>query len=425
MGRRALLRLFAVVASIALLAAACGDEGGDDGATPVDTAAPVDRADDELLIGRLLPETGDLAFLGPPMIQAVEMAVEEMNDAGGPLGLPVRTVGADTAGDAAVASESTDRLLGEGVHAIVGAAASGMSLAVIDQIVGSETVQCSPANTSPTFTDYDDGGYYFRTAPSDVLQGPVLAEVILEDGHETVAIVARGDDYGRGLANATAEALTEGGAEVVLNEIYDPNAITFDAEADAAASSEPDAVVIIPFEEGKQLMQALIEQGVSADQMYGADGIRSETLNEDIDPDDANAIDGFQGTAPSPGAVEGFIDRLRGFAPDLEETIFAPQSYDCAMLIGLAVVAADSTDPTVFAGEIVGLTTGDNECTGFEECADFLNDGETIAYNFASGTTSFRDEGEPVNGTYEVWEWQDATLESVDEREIAFESEEA
>ena len=73
-------------------------------------------------------------------------------------------------------------LLSQDVSAIVGAASSGVSFTVIDQITSAGVVHFSPANTSPDFTDYEDSGLYFRTAPSDLLQGEVLGNQIAEDG---------------------------------------------------------------------------------------------------------------------------------------------------------------------------------------------------------------------------------------------------
>jgi ABC-type branched-subunit amino acid transport system substrate-binding protein len=257
-----------------------------------------------------------------------------------------------------------------------------------------------------------------RTVIDVAPQGPILGVIGLLYGHERVAILARGDDYGRGLADATRQTLEEAGAEVVMEEIYDPGAVTFDAEASATTAADPDAVVTIPFEEGVALLQALLEVGFSPDQLYGADGIRSAELNESVDPADPNVIDGFKGTAPDPGAVPGFVDRLLEFDPDLEETIFAPQAYDCGIVIGLAMASAGTTDPATFRDHIVPLSRGENECTGFEECAQLLQDGQTIRYQFASGIIEKTDVGEPINGSYEVWEWQDAGLQSIDTREI-------
>lgn len=223
---------------------------------PEDPPAP----EDTFRLGYLLPETGPLAFLGPPQIESVRMAVEDINEAGGILGAQVDLFEGDEAGDAGVASESADSLLGNDVHAIVGAAASGMSLAVIDQITGAGVLQCSASNTAPTFTGYPDSGLYFRTAPSDVLQGPLLAEEISADGHSSLAILTRADDYGVGLADAVAESAEELGIDVVYNEPYDEEAATFDAEVSSALAEDPDAVLLISFDEGIEILQELIEQ---------------------------------------------------------------------------------------------------------------------------------------------------------------------
>jgi branched-chain amino acid transport system substrate-binding protein len=337
------------------------------------------------------------------------------------LGQEVQLSSGDEAGDAGVASEEADRLLAEGVHAIVGAAASGMSLAIIDQITGAGIPQCSASNTAPDFTDYDDNGFYFRTAPSDGLQGPALAEIILEDGHTDVALLARADDYGVGLMNATADALEEAGATVVYQESYDPEQVTFSAEVSEMIGAGPDAIVTIPFDEGVQILQELIEQGWDTAATYGADGIRSAGLNEDVDPDDPNVIDGFKGTNPEPDAAPGFLDRLQEFDPDLDEFTFAPHAYDCANWVMLAAEAAGSVDSTAIRDSMFDVIDGDNECNNFPDCAEFLRDGQTVAYQFATGTTDWADVGEPAAGQFEIWEWQDAELVSIDTVEFILE----
>jgi branched-chain amino acid transport system substrate-binding protein len=239
--------------------------------------------DEPLHIGYLLPETGPLADLGPAQISGLQLAIQDANEAGGVLGQEVSLSEGDEAGDTGVASEEADRLLADGVHAIVGAAASGMSLAIIDQITGAGVVQCSASNTAPDFTDYDDNGFYFRTAPSDSLQGDALAEVILEDGHTDVALLARADDYGVGLLEFTREGLEAAGANVVFADTYDPEAVTFDAEVSEMIAAGPDAIAIVPFiDDGVPLIQTLIEQGWDMNVLYGADGIRDGGLNDRV-----------------------------------------------------------------------------------------------------------------------------------------------
>lgn len=405
--RMHLLRRLALLAVIAMLATACGD-GGEETEPTEDTTETEDggetaEGDGQLKLGYVLPETGPLAFLGPPQIKAMEMAVAQINEAGGVLDQDVTISGGDEAGDAAVASTSADQVLSEGVDAVIGAASSGMSLAIIDKITQAEVVQCSGSNTSPTFTNYDDGGYYFRTAPTDALQGPVLAETIAGDDHTRVALMGRGDDYGRGLVNATKAALEEQGAEVVAEVIYDPEAASFDAEVQQVTSATPDAIAVIAFEEGSQIIKGLIEAGISADQLYGADGVRSNELASLVDPNNAAVLEGMKGTAPDPGADENFLSELQEFAPDLTETTFAAQVYDCVTVIALAAVAAGTDAAASFKDEIVGVTRDGEKCDSFESCKQLLEDGEDIDFDGASGPIEFTEAGEPETGTYEVW----------------------
>lgn len=422
-------KLLVPFAAVALLVAACnGDTGnGDDNgaADDGDNGAEVeaDGDGDPLQLGYVLPETGDLAFLGPPQIEAANYAISQINEAGGVLGAEMPDpVGGDEGADQAVASQSTDRVLGSGVHAVIGAAASGMSLAIIDRITGEEVVQCSGSNTAPTFTDYEHGGYYIRTAPSDALQGPVLAETIINDGHQEVVIVYREDDYGLGLAEAAQEGIEAGGGNVISNEGYDPNATEFSAVAQSVTSADPDAVVIVAFEEGTQIIQGIIEAGLSPQDIgfYGADGMRSTDLANIVDSSDPGVLDGMKGTAPASAESPEFLDGLEEFAEDLEETQFAPQVYDCVMIIALAAEAAGSTNPVDFAPEMIGVTRDGTDCSSFEECRDLIADGEDINYNGVSGPLNFTEAGEPEVASIEVYGYDDeGTLSTIEVVESA------
>ncbi len=411
-------KALAIGASVMMIAAACG--GGGDGGGGGDDGDGGGSAE-PLKLGYVLPETGDLAYLGPPQIQALKFAVKKINDAGGVLGNDIpEVVSGDEANDQAIASQSADRVLSEGVDAVIGAAASGMSLAIIDKITGAGVVQCSGSNTAPTFTDYDDGGFYFRTAPSDALQGPVLADVVVGDGHSNVAIVARADDYGKGLADATASALEGAGAQVALNDTYDPKATNFDSTVQKIVSAKPDAVVVIAFEEGKQILKGLIEAGFNPPEvgLYGADGLRSAELAKLVSPNNPGALAGMKGTAPASADNPDFVKELKAFAPDLSELQFAPQVYDCVNIIALAAEQVDSTDPGDFAPEINGITKDGEECSSFEECKQMIDDGTDIDYQGASGPLDFTDAGEPGKASIEVYGYdKQGKLETIDVRE--------
>lgn len=411
------LRLLAIVTVPALFLTACpADEPEEEDPDPVETPDDtetedpeddVTRGDGVLSLGYVLPETGDLAFLGDPMIQAVNYAVEQINEAGGVLGEDVTLTGGDEAGDTAVASETASRLLADGVDAIIGAAATGMSLAIIDQVTDAGVVQCSGSNTGPVFTTYEDDGFYFRTAPTDALQGPILAEKIVGDGHTQVALAARSDEYGEGLLDATSAALEEQGATVVEEVLYDPMADTFDSEIQQLVDANADAITLISFEEGAQLLSGMIEAGIGPDDvaLYGADGVASVDFPASVDPEDPNVLDGMSGTRPDASVDPEFQSGLEEFAPDLEDFTFAPQVYDCAMITALAAVSANSDDPEVFVEEMNNVTRDGEECTTFADCLALLEEGEDINYQGPSGATTFTDAGEPRVGTYETWEF--------------------
>jgi ABC-type branched-subunit amino acid transport system substrate-binding protein len=242
--------------------------------------------DGELKIGTILPQTGSLAFLGPPEFAGFDLALQDINAAGGVLGKSVVGSKGDS-GDATTdtVNQTVDRLLAENVDAIIGAASSGVSLKVIDKIAGAGVVQFSPANTSKAFSTYNDKGLYFRTAPSDILQGAVLGELIAGDGHRNVAIIARNDSYGTGLAEDLEAALSQAGGKVVVKKIYDEKADKFNSEVNEIKAASPDAVALIGFDESSKILATMVETqiGPSAMPIYGCDGNMGNALGENFD----------------------------------------------------------------------------------------------------------------------------------------------
>ncbi len=374
----------------------------------VDAAAPAANSE-SLKIGWLLPQTGPISSLGAPQIAALELAAADIAAAGGAAGREIEYVTGDEAGDTAAAGQAVDRILADGVSAVIGAGSSAISLSVIDRITGSGVVQCSGMNTSPALTGYPDNGFYFRTVPSDLLQGGVLAERILADGGSNVAIVARSDSYATGLADALVEALEQNGLSVAARVDYDPSATSFDAEVRQVTASGPDSIVVLSFDEGATILQGLIQAGNGPDttRIYGTDSLPIASLAGIVDPSDAGALAGMTFTQASSGEGSAFTARLLEEKPDLTTTAFTPYFYDCAILVALAVEQSGSTDPQGIADAIPGLTNGDVECATFADCKALIADGETISYVGAAGPLHLDDEGDPTTGLYDVLVMQD------------------
>ncbi|WP_419845381.1 ABC transporter substrate-binding protein [Candidatus Poriferisocius sp.] len=383
--------LWAVVL-VALIAAGCGND--DDGG---DTAHP----ENELVIGSVMPETGALAFLVSPMVEGIGLAMEDIAAANG----NVRLLTGDTATDPDVAPEAVNRLLGEGAHVIVGAAASGVSQSFIQTLYDAQIPQCSPSNTSPSFSTQENAAFYVRTVPPDEAVSPILASIVAADGATNVAIPARADDWGNALSSLLVDSFAKlgVGAQIIA---YDEDATSYDATVAAIESMGADAVVLVTFAEGAQIIRGMLEVGIPPDAMYGSDGIYDRNLAETVDPSNPNVLDGF--VAVTAGGGDEFSERL------VERTggdvAYGGQSYDCVVVLALAALAAGSTAGPAIIDQIQAVTRGGQKCFSFAECAGLIAEGADIDYDGVSGPLELDDVGDPTFGRYLIAEFIDGVL---------------
>jgi branched-chain amino acid transport system substrate-binding protein len=399
------------IAGVSVLVLAGCTSGGGGGSEPSESAGQVE--DLSLKIGTALPQTGNLAFLGPPEEAGVAYAMSQINEATADTGLDLDVVYGDS-GDTDNKAYETEipRLLGEGVSAIIGAASSGTSLQFIDQVVGAGVIQFSPANTSDAFTTYDDNGLYFRTAPSDVLQGEVLGNLIAEDGNQTLGMIVLNDSYGTGLAKYVTEAFEGAGGEVVAAPTYNTGDTNFDAQISEVLAAAPDAIALITFDEVTTILPSLFGQ-FPKDKFYFVDG-NLKQFGDTFPPD---SLTGSKGTLP--GLT---IDTLTEFTDALDEFLagngtaaltdysYAAESYDATILLALASLAAGSTDAEDIAGKLQEVSggSGDGEkCTTYAECADIIVGGGTADYDGISGPITFDDVGDPTDASIGIYQYEE------------------
>lgn len=366
-----------------------------------------------LKIGSLLPETGSLAFLGPPEFAGVDLAIEEINAGGGVLGKPVEHLRGDS-GDTStdIAQQTVDAHLAAGVSAIVGAASSGVSFTVIDKITEAGVVHFSPANTSPDFTNYEDNGLYFRSAPSDTFQGAVLGQLMANEGATNAVILNLDDAYGNGLAKYAANAFS--GTSTVIT--YNPQATEFSAEVGQAKAAKPDAIALIGFAESTAVVQELIKQGIGPKDvpLYLVDGNLSTTAFKDLPKD---VMVGVKATLPGANAPDDFRARLLEVDPSLTDFSYAAESYDAVMLIALAAQAGGATDGATIGENLAAVSAGGTKCTNWADCKALLDEGSDIDYDGVSGPIEFDANGEVTVATMGVYEYtaNDAITAKVDE----------
>ena len=255
----------------------------------------------EFVMGSLLPLTGPAALFGPGMAAAVTMAAKDINDAGGVLGQKVTVVAGDDAGDASLASQALDRMSSQGAKAIMGTGSTAITLALLDKTVRARVTMCAGATTGPQLSVYPHQGYFARTTFSNTLQAPVLGQLALEDGHSRIAVVGRGDAYGEGFAKVARDALKAAGADVVAYVIYDPQQTNFDAEVQQIAAANPDAIVMVGYEERGKIVRSMIERGIGPKKIgLYTTGLLAAKFWETVNPADASAIQGIKQTARRP-----------------------------------------------------------------------------------------------------------------------------
>ena len=388
------------------VASACGDDhtaGGDVG---------------ELRIGVLVPLTGDLAPFGGSGARAAQLAADRVNAAAGDSGLEVKLVRKDTGTDPERAQRAASSLIeGDGVSALVGPWASSEVILTADNVsVAAAVPLVSPSATSPEITGLDDDGLVFRTAPSDVLQGRVLAGIVADaiGRRATVVTANRNDAYGVDLVREFTRDWRAGGGRVLRNVAYDPEGRNLDGEAGVIASGKPDGWVIVDYPEtwARKMGPALVGTGRwDPARTFSADGLRSDTLPESAGRD---ATEGMRGTAPtSLGAPAGaaFDALWKREVGGLPQTYDA-QTFDAVVLVALAAAAGGSNDSAAIAAKLRAVSEGGVKYT-FQNLGGALRAaarGRDIDYEGASGPISLDGAGDPAVAAYATWAYRDGRL---------------
>ena len=348
------------------------------------SAAFADGHAEEIKIGIILGFTGPLESLTQQMAGGAEVAIAEVNESGALLGGSTVTGirGDSTCIDAAAAtSVAEQQITGDNVNAIMGADCSGVTGAILQNVaLPNGTVMISPSATSPGLSTVEDNGLFFRTSPSDARQGVVMTEVLMEQGIMEVAVTYTNNDYGKGLADAFQAAYEEAGGTVTINAAHEDGKADYSAEVGALASAGGDRLVVAGYVDqgGSGIVRAALDSG-AFDTFHFPDGMISAALVENF----GSEIDGSSGQHPgtdSEGAAM-FVE-LVGDAFDATSP-FAPESYDAAALIMLAMQAAGSSDSAEFKNEVMNVANAPGEQIfpgELEKALKILADGGEIDY---------------------------------------------
>jgi neutral amino acid transport system substrate-binding protein len=424
-------------AALTLVLAACGSE--DDGDKPKaedsnssspaegtsSSAAPADLTDDACAggatsadtfkVGGILPITGTLAFLGPPEISGVGLAVSDINAAGGVDGAKACYQMEDSGDttDLSISTNSADKLIQGKPSVVIGAASSSVTENVVQTFKDAKVTEISPANTALSLSGVSP--FYFRTVTPDAVQGNALGTLIGQDGYSKVAFIVFNDTYGTGLRDQIESTVTDNGGSCVYGckgdgDEFPAAQTTFTTEVQGAIGANPDAIVVLAFDETKAIVPELVTQGWDMSKTYYSDGNTAD-YSEDLAP---GSLKGAQGTIPGADASKEFKSQVNAWAElssgkPLSDYSYSAESYDAVILSALAALKGGATDSVTVQKNLpaVSGTTNGTECKTYAECAELIGKDEEIKYTGPSGIGPFNDKNDPSSGFVGIYQFDD------------------
>lgn len=370
----------------------------------------------EIKIGIEMGFTGPIESLTPPMAQAAELAIKEVNDSGvfldGTKIVPVR--GDETCIDTGAATATAERLVtSDKVSGIIGPTCSGAATAVLTNVaIPNGMVLISPSATSPGLSTIDSKGFFYRTAPSDAREGEILAQIIWDRGIKSVAISYTNNDYGKGVESSIRAAYEKLGGKITLSAPHEDGKSDYTAEIGALAAGGGDALVVAGYADqgGAGIIQTALDTGAFSKFVF-PNGMWGESLVTRF----GSYIEGAFGDLPgsdSPGAAK-LLEMTK--AANINGTAtFVPETYDAAAIMILAMQAANSAKPADYKTKIMDVVNAPGEKIypgDLAKALKILKEGGDIDYVGASAA-EFIGKGETA-GSYREMEIKDGQMKTV------------
>lgn len=397
--------------------------GSTGGAADSDPAAPPPQAgtdcgtDGVLRIGVILPHDASTHVRSRVRLGAVEQAVEDINNAGGVLGTDVEVLTyfdpetPDRTEDTGLPATPNDEAAGladQGVDVIMSIVRSTDALSVLDVSTAQGLLQVSPNATSTDFRQADAADLFFRTAPSDEIQGRLIADELLAGAHDVVAVVYGGNSYGTSLESSIRLRYVGGTRGYVDFQYEDDNTEWSDLADQVLSSGATGVVVIGNGPDSAEIVRALDGVGIGpsnpAMDIWGVDS--NDAIERSLDGD-VEILNGFRQTVPSAdhsrADVQLLHSGLRSFVDDPTAPVsFAAEAYDAVTIVGLAAVKAGCDASRDVATEMISTTRDGERCQAYADCVGLLDQGRDIDFDGLGGRYEFDESGEPSEAVYRV-----------------------
>lgn len=340
--------------------------------------------------------TGSLSEFGTRNKRGKEIALEDVNEVGvlgGDLSIQVE----DTESSEGPGVSAAQKLINQdGVPLLIGAVSSGVSLAIHKSVVqGTDVAQISQNSTSPDLTDFPD---LLRMSPTGEAQATALADIISEDGHDSLAVTYLNNAYGQGVS-ASFEEAWDGDVQTFA---HDQGKSSYSNVVTSMNEVGADAWLFITYQpEFTKMAQEAFDKGHSKSvQFYGADSVKGPKVLEQV-PE--GSLDGMKLIAPSAALDQ---ENYKQFAEtfnekfDTEPTAWSAYTYDSIVIAAIAIEIAGEADAKAIKDVARDVTGPEGaKVTSFQQAVDVLGDdgsASDVNYEGISGPVDLDKNGDPV-----------------------------
>lgn len=367
-------------------------------------------ADETVTLGVLQPFTGEVGWVGESSEVAVNIAVDEINEAGGMNGSEVEIVTEDTEANQQTATSAIQKLIdSDGVSAILGP--TSFTLPAVMDIAQENQVPIISPTAGTSELDDMGGEYIFRTAMSDSLGGRAMARIAYDNGYDEIAVMYVDDQGGRSFGQTVIDGFEALGGTVTTEVALTPGNSSYRSELTKAFEEDPEFVSLTA---GTETGQIIIEQWAEQDLggVWGlSDDMQTETFAEDL----GSALEDSYALGPLAGGdrYDAFAEKYESRADESPQP-FTPEGYDATIIAALAAQMAESNEGSDLAAEVINVSRDGDEVTSFEGGADAIEDGTDINYEGASGPADFTDQGN-IQSSFAVYQSTGSTWEQTGE----------
>jgi len=364
---------------------------------------------DKITIGLLQPFTGEVSWVGKSSEKAVNLAIDEINDAGGINGADVELVTEDSEASQQTAVSAQRKLINsDSVTALIGPTSFTLP-AVMNIAQQKKVVQISPtAGTSKL--DNKGGEYVFRTSTSDSVGGKAMAKLAVDQGVEKMAVMYVDNQGGVSFGQTVAESFEKLGGTVTAEVSFSAGKSSYRSELNKAFADDPEFVSLTA---GAQTGSTIINQWHELD-LGGVWGLSNDMKTSGFVSDLGQKLEGSYAIAPSHGGsqYETFVEDYKEKTGS-EPKPFTPEAYDAMNLVALALAKAGENSRQAVADNLGAVSKPDGTVVStFADGTDALDAGDAVDYNGASGPVNLDGKGNVrsdfgmFQSTGDAWEQQ-------------------